>query len=389
MKTKRPPALLLLLVGLGSVFLVVNVFLVSISVNPTVDKHLESSRTVKYIEYGAQSGWSNQLVCLEHAIWIARSLNRVLILSPILPHHGHGSVDHATFRKKSLSDVYSDQTTYVPLESVLDFQFIDIKAVDYRAIHHQYPALSQKLIRHSHRNTKWILNQPQLEEQTIHVKAKEYGREKEYTQHYRDITKELARLDSIDVLTFPAVYRESFFHSSMAGDDRVTFVYSKTIRQIARTIAQRFQEFISIHIRGGDGVFRHGLQKKNVISIVLERAQALMVAFQQTRPDLRRYTLHIATDLKDIESRSDFKDAMLRLNEVVKMQIEIVTSKSYETESKKLTEELKIDATLFLDQQIASCATIGFTGTENIPGMMNSTFTAMIRRLREVKACFL
>jgi len=43
----------------------------------------------KYLVYFAQSGYANQVRCLKHAYLMARTLNRVLLVPPVLPHKKH------------------------------------------------------------------------------------------------------------------------------------------------------------------------------------------------------------------------------------------------------------------------------------------------------------
>jgi len=57
------------------------------SVEKVADHTLKQKTKKKYLLYFSQSGFANQMICLTHAYMMARTLNRVLLLPPILPHH--------------------------------------------------------------------------------------------------------------------------------------------------------------------------------------------------------------------------------------------------------------------------------------------------------------
>ena len=193
----------------------------------------------------------------------------------------------------------------------------------------------------------------------------------------------MAPFERIHVLSFPYVYRQNFFHESMQSE--LNIVYAQPIRMAARRIAQSWGDFASIHIRGGDGVFRKYLRKKRVIQTIVGRAQTLIL---NHGIETKEVVLHVATDLPDIQEMHEFKTALDELKASINAPVKVITSHEYKDQAEMLGKDLHIhNAMLFLDQQVAACATIGFTGTTGIDALMNSTFTEMIERLRRYQVC--
>jgi hypothetical protein len=58
---------------------------------PTSSLYTSSSSNKKYLFYYTHAGFSNQLIALQHAMQLAHSTNRTVIVPPLLPHRGNKS----------------------------------------------------------------------------------------------------------------------------------------------------------------------------------------------------------------------------------------------------------------------------------------------------------
>jgi hypothetical protein len=351
----------------------------------------------KYIKYGAQSGWANQLICLERALWLAHALNRTLMLPPMIPHFvtKKGSYKDS----KTTNEIYSKQSPYVPLQSVIDFSLStphDLPLMDFRSLYDANHTLTDICITETYNvtNTIWTRNTPlglNGTRQTIHTRL--YGEELDVAVTYRDIQRELSQFESYDILTFTKVFEGLHFHKTMF-QPFLNLTYAPSIRSAARRVMERLGPYAAIHLRGGDGHFARQNLTKLMVEI-LDHIGAQIKKYhhyQQSNasPGSNRtytYRLLVITDLSDLKKMSNWRQSSSklksRLEQIQNVKLDFIYSSFYERVTKELTSQLGIpDVDICMDQQLAACASIGFTGA--LSG--SSTFSRRIRQMRESKS---
>ena len=346
----------------------------------------------KYIKYGTQGGWSNQLICLERALWLAHALNRTLILPPMIPHF---EVTHGTLNKKSIDEIYSKQSPYVPLQSVIDFPLSIphvLPVIDFQSLYNANHTFTDISISETYNftNTIWTRNTPlgiNNTRQTIHTRM--YGRELDVTVTYRDIQRELSQFESYDILTFKKVFEGRHFHETMV-QPVLNLTYAAPIRSAARQVMKRLGPYAAIHLRGGDGIFK----RRNLTEVMVETLDqigAQIEDYHHSQQDdssprsnqTNTYRLLVITDLSDLEERSNWKSSCLTLQSRLKQTQNLTLDFVYSSFYKRVTEELSSqlqnpDVDICMDQQLATCAPIGFTGYRG-----SSSFSRRITQMRK------
>jgi len=267
-------------------------------------------KPTKYIEYGASSGWGNQLICLEHALNLAYALNRTLILPPMMKHY-------ATllwiYRVEAVDTVYSRQIPNNPMTTILDFEWTTgiVPVVDWKTINEMEPALSQFIVTDifSPRNTIWTLNREDVGKEYQHIMMEGRGgkRPNNCTSIFRNAKAEMIPYDKYDVLTFNEVFHDVQFDPSFSDYIQLNVTYSVPIRRAVQNIVDRLSEdgatYGAVHLRGTPQnfteVFRitldslgdqieayHQKQQSNVISMTVAKNSLYTVLVFQGEIDV-------------------------------------------------------------------------------------------------------
>jgi len=199
-------------------------------VENVTDYARQQNTKTKYLLYFSQSGFANQMICLKHAYMMALTLNRVLLLPPILPHHlGQGgaspffvmdrqkrefptaeSLQHMDSSDKKRLDPFHvylgrlDPSLYLSLGNVLDLNLtlpgietMDVREFYNKVYKHHTSDMTKATIEidygYSNMNTIWIQNHTTLEGETMtNVKRNMYSKPHILNMTYRDIIKTLA-----------------------------------------------------------------------------------------------------------------------------------------------------------------------------------------------------
>jgi hypothetical protein len=284
------------------------------------DELVAVGRGTTYLLYFAEGGFSNQKICLEHAYYFARALNRTLILPPVLPHLGKGYVTKgyvfdssgAHFKTRvDLQDLYLahlPKKKYMKMEKVLDlsFSFPDVPTVDVQEFFStMIPAqnLSTWVLEtnYSHFNTRWGYNRPDLEgTHQFTLQRKEYGITRLLEMQYRDVAKTID--DSIDLLTVLDTFK-MMFDDSLTNPSFQSRM-SDPIRQAASRVWQHWgvPSYAALHIRGRDGPFSEEERLQDAITTTMEKISLRMMNwFEHHRPsNVDKVGLYVATDVKDL-----------------------------------------------------------------------------------------
>ncbi|CAB9529118.1 expressed unknown protein [Seminavis robusta] len=343
-----------------------------------------------YLQYMSISGWSNQVVCMQHAYSIAKATNRTLVTAPVLPHFFHngasfkdgGQYSH-TYRLDSrlLEKAYLRKLKshdYLELETVLDLEytFAGVPTVDFRHFTdklYDKGQMKQWIIESefSRYNTLFTKNRPDLEETTTLGKDNVVQVLHDWTQiaHNRSSSALWTLLDSYSIK----------FHSSVTENDppfRVRF--SHLIRQTAKNIHQQVWgnlPYASMHVRVGDGHFAKQIRNKwNTISDANAGFMQEWLQQQQQQPAPSKIGLFVATDM-DAEQQVDFSK-IIHSKMPQNLTVDIWYSNMFANYTSSLQSTLVYPG-IFLDQQLAACASIGFTPS------LRSTFSKLIDLVRQ------
>ena len=283
---------------------------------PSRPETTESNKE-KYFLYFAQGGWANQVSCLKNAYIMATTLNRILLLAPILPHRNEpGSTkssmvmgeteqegfhqvrtartsttspknSKAAFNPRDLDPLYHylerlPPDRYLPLSQVLDINATlpHVRTMDVRDFHQLFyrPTMSRATIEldygHSHFNTMWMYNSTEILEGTRILNGFERvirGKIQTFNLTHRDLVATLGAGSSKDVeeeelLVLLDSYR-ALLHPSL-GDrvpwrPKMTQFIRRTVRNaVGDSRTQHINKngwptnYAAIHIRTGDGPFK-------------------------------------------------------------------------------------------------------------------------------------
>jgi len=242
------------------------------SVEKVTEYTVKQKTKKKYLLYFSQSGFANQMICLTHAYMMARMLNRVLLLPPILPHqpqHGGGSPFFVISKRthefptadslqrlepsaRELLDPFHiylkrlHPRQYLPLGKVLDLNLTlpGIETMDVREFYNKvYKNHISDMTRatieidygYSNMNTIWIQNLTTLEGETMtNVKRNMYSKPHILNMTYRDIKKTLVGTGS------PS--SQSMLSSSSGGLSRVVEVEDPDILVYLDTFKTQFHK---------------------------------------------------------------------------------------------------------------------------------------------------
>jgi len=371
-----------------------------------------NKNTIKYIQYSVEGGWANQVVCLKNAYELALATGRGLVLSPVVPHHRFSNRDvfesqTQTFKAKfDLEKAYKQQRPYVPLSNVLDLETSLpglVSSVDLREFYQQQHgektttiALESSV---SHFNTYWIRNQTDFEGSQKQVHEKEYGFFQRYNQTFRDIVRfsETPPFRDYEVWTLLDSFKIKL-HSSITkrrrNKPRIRF--HESIRKAAETIRKnRWNNipYVSVHIRGSDGKFRTSRDKAmaNILDAAGDAIHEWIL--QNKEGGTTTVGLFVATDISGIRKNHVFQKKTTGLAKTLRdthgIDLKLLFRESchgwFFLDCRSLESEVSelFDRSspvgfpgIFLDQQLAACATIDFVGTNK------STFSKLIRELR-------
>jgi len=377
----------------------------------------------KYLQYFVQAGWSNQVICLKNAYEVALATGRGLILAPVVPHFQLYMRDvkrHSTqkfFLRYDLKKAYLKKlprSKYVPLGNVLDLEASLpglVSKVDFRDFYEHNHTVSRSAVpwameaNVSHFNTHWIRNQSALEGSVKHQVKIEHQVKISYDRTFRDIVQfsETSPFREYRVWTlldsFRVALHESVYRNGKGSSFRPRF-HTKILAASRNIRRDRWQgiPYASVHIRGSDGHFKDS--KGKAIDLVLNFAGlSINEWIENHKPEANTTTkstktigLFVATDIPNLRTNNSFQKKTSALTKSLKDDygIDLKLLFSDDNGNNGGSPEPHVEALfdrnhagwvgypeVFLDQQLAACATIGFAGTDG------SSFSNLIKELRK------
>jgi hypothetical protein len=396
-----------------------------------------------YLQYYVQGGWGNQLRCISSAFFVAWATNRTLILSPVAP-HGYLHYRQIFDAKKTptfvvdfdLKRAYLSSgllKSYVRLDQVLDIDYSlpMVPTIDYKDFYRNvYPSLKNSTVwvmetNYSHHNTRWIVGQPELKGISQQVEVREHNNNYNNTVVARDLEQVGNTMRNYPIWTLLDSFRAAPSNSLQTSNTTPPIIYqrppqseikprfSSWIRQTAREILDqngwnmKTMPYASVHIRGSDGPFKkpeailqaisNGMDEISTTVQAWASASDYFVSPTSSQKNASTIGLFVATDIKGLGSKSTFvhKTKALERALEIKFNASLVLLFSKDLSLSLVQEIYRNNAdtlfpfrnletpTIFLDQQVAACANIGFAGTRG------STFSDFITTLRNdrINAC--
>jgi hypothetical protein len=360
----------------------------------------------KYLLYFTQGGWANQQWCLKKAFIMAKCLNRILLLPPVLPHFGKGATNQATVLTNGsmwFKETHSVDTDpfyhyltrlpneqYLPVSQVIDLDFTlpGVKTMDVRNFHRRYDqkSLTRATIEidygYSHYNTLWLYNQSEIEGTVEDLTINEYTMTKQITRTARDLPSTLGSGSSEDLLVFLDSFKAAYSENVLAAVPEWRPRMVPSIREAVRSTIASWPPYAAIHVRTGDGPFKQ--RSETTIRKVFQGVTNLILNWlglnhRSLHPHNRRIGLYVATDLPFFRQHMVFAAEVATLTETVFQQYNVaVTILSHENvgiATDLLGGMLYTD--IFLDLQIPVCAPIGVQGS---PGSSFSSWITLYRR---------
>lgn len=383
----------------------------------------------KYLQYFVQAGWANQVICLKHAYEVALATGRGLILAPVVPHfqlYMKDVMDTSTqefYLGYDLKKAYLKKlapSKYVSLGNVLDLKASLpglVSKVDFRDFYRNHAGSSVDPLameaNASHFNTHWIRNQSAFEGFKKEIVAVEHQVDVRYNRTFRDIARfsETSPFREYPVWTlldsFRVTLHKSVYHDGKGSSFRPRF-HTKILAASQTIWRDRWQgiHYASVHIRGSDGYFKDS--KRKAINLVLNLAGlSINEWIENHKPEANTTTtttkstktigLFVATDIPNLRTNNVFQKKTSTLTKSLKdrhgIDLKLLFSddnNGNDGGSPAQKEEPHVEALfdpnhtgwvgypgVFLDQQLAACATIGFMGTEG------SSFSNFIKELRK------
>ncbi|CAB9514793.1 expressed unknown protein [Seminavis robusta] len=358
----------------------------------------------RYLIHASHGGWSNQVRCIRHAYYMAAATGRILVTAPVLPHItpigaqlwappgrflGHGVISGDFNLKFALHKAYLKRwQPYLDMATVLDlkFTFPHVQTMDYRKFREQYydtrgqPKTNLTANSwvmedtYTHANTRWI--REDLEPNITHG-APVPGAKHTY---YRDLPTLAEGRKAHSVWTMLDTFYGQFLPS--AYNHELSWMrFSNPIRQTAKTIHEQEWDdipYASIHLRVGDDRFLR--QANATIQEVLKETYVQMQQWIDRRKSKKKTIpatigFFVATDASP-EGQQDFAERLQRQLAPLLPDIRVFFASSYAAYvTKQLKQEL-VYPEIFLDQQLAACATIRFIASKK------STFSQLIHAIR-------
>jgi hypothetical protein len=358
------------------------------------------NQNTKYLLYFAESGWANQEICLEHAFYMARALNRTLILPPVLPHLGKGSttprdvfgMDSGNFKtwvdplKFFIKKLPSQK--YIPITTILDhdYSFAGVQTIDAKAFAsmEESKIMTRWVVEYNftHFNTKWTFSS-NLEGTLPTQTRNEYGETRILNMTHRDIATEF-KGSTEDILVLLDGFKSVFDESAM--DPPFQPRMSDPIRQAANAVRDRWKvpAYAAVHIRGGDGRFKKEEKLKESITTAMDHISLQLTEWSGNHShEVDTVGLYVATDVNDLFDHPRMIHEVEELLDSIRnsgnVTVEFLSGKGISNETESLG-DLRY-AGVFMDIQMAACATIGYIGTEG------STFSQLIQDHRHANSC--
>lgn len=365
-----------------------------------------------YLQYHIQGGWGNQIRCIEHSYYFARAVNRTLVLTPVAPHiffrfRDVYSADKGFHLDYSLEQHYLKRLPeyrYLRLDRVLDVEvaFPGIETIDFRDYHERVnPNITKQETwvvesKFGHLNTKWMMDAPNLADRYETKVVQERKHTVSYNQSYRDIRHDLPPLTASKPLwTLLDSFLAQLEHSSVSYAPKFRPRYSAWIRNISQQIhLEDFQSlpYAAIHIRGSDGQFQKTEAIHKTVASTLDSIQSHIEEWLLSTEASGKVSqnislgLFVATDVPKLRQSNFFNSRLEELTrsfqDTHNVTVSLTTWYSFELieRVKELLPHpnfLGEEPTIFMDQQLAACAEIGFVGTPR------STFSSLIHALRK------
>lgn len=351
------------------------------------------SRPDKFLMYGVTSGWANQLLCHEHAIWLAHATRRTLIVSPML---GWGETMQGHWQNTSINEQYSRLKTYVPVTDVLELDWSGLNVIDWKVFYNTMgndSALTETELsyRFNCANTKWTRNLTSWSEiqlENIWTCADHLAKRGVHNVTVRDIVTTLKPFESYDILNFNFIYPSSNFDTDHQHP-KFNLTYVEPIRSTAQAIRQILWDdrpYAAIHIRGTDGPFKQIFRDdpSSVMRAALEMAGGEMEQFQKehNHTHAKNMTLLVLSDVPAIESHNSWTSESARFSDRM-ATIGITMSYNFRSDYQRQVSELMENisnpyADVCVDMQLAACATAGFGYLQT-----TSTFLERIKDMRQ------
>lgn len=401
----------------------------------------------KYLLYFAKEGWSNQELCLKNAYFMARATNRILITAPILPHSNwglyfennltasllEGKVDIPNTGGKSMPHSYGKGENvpdtsklvdyylqnvplpkYLPMGNVVDLEYTlpNVTTIDFRDYYQNHWLHNQDNIKdwvmernHSHHNTLWIKDRPDLENRDDVVYFKHYNWEGTIPLDWFTLREDIGRVAEQNAHTNLWTFFDSFepmFDESVLPQQYFRFRFSPLIRRTGKMILDNWGNvpYAAVHVRaGGDdeyGCFMNDEFVQKMINSTMDRILSKMENWcegrRQAKEKLpRKVGLFIATDSLDelkankwpamVAQKTNIQQTMKKKYGVAVAFFDSSTFQYGKTRGYK--EHLKKEVIypgIFLDQHMAACAELGFVGTDDEDCF--STFSQLIWNIR-------
>ena len=353
--------------------------------------HQSITRPDKFLKYGATGGWANQVLSLEHAIWLADATQRTLVVSPML---GFCEKFQSNYVNSGINEEYEKVTTYIPMSEVLELDWSGLNIVDWKVFYNRFRnnnTLKERELSHLFHcgNTKWTRNLTSWSNvnlTNIHTCKDHLGKKGIYNVTIQDMVTTLQPYDSYDILDFNFIFPSSNFDTAHQWPT-FNLTYSEPIRAVAKLIRQNLWDdrpYAAIYIRGGEGPYLDIFSQNSstVIHDSLVMAGSEIELYNKhNNHNLNNVTLLVVTDIQKIKDHKNWKkESALFTSMMAKKGISM--SYSFRSDYKAQVNDFTANtsnpyADICVDMQLAACASAGFGYYKT-----NSTFLKRIVSMR-------
>ncbi|CAB9507878.1 expressed unknown protein [Seminavis robusta] len=358
-----------------------------------------------YLQHFSGSGWSNQVRSYMSAYYIAKATGRVLVTSPVLPNrriygdHNRLMKDNKqefdvgyNLRKAYMRVVRPEE--YIAVDKILDMEytFPNVTTIDYKefvASKQWTKDISTWVLEknYSRPNTMFVLDRPDLEDTQVTDETNENGQ----VVTYKDIRKVAVEGKHFKMWTLLDSFQH--LHPSMMPNP-VRLRYKNEIRHTARIIREHVWNnltYASLHVRAGDGpwAFRKVIWEtvRKVLGNSTENIRQWLDGRRReeqsaTSERLVEIGLFIATDMPQFLLPKVQESIENKMKEAFPdLSVRVLWSSSFQNYTQQLEPSLRYPG-IFLDQQLAACAPIGFTPSPGAGHISVSTFSDLIMTIR-------
>ena len=312
--------------------------------------------------YGVSSGWGNQLISLQHGLWLSNLTGRTLVLPPVLDHFMKGMTNLVT-GDKSLPQIFDDLDHQPKMSTVLNFSWSSVPVIDYtdfkQSYMHSLPAVDHNRTS-QYTNCKTTTFTADLAKHGVNEYEMNCGGSAHHMRQYpHDFNHStllhpvlLPEHKSEQLWMLDFIFPWGLFDETILNSHPMPVVYSEVIRDAAMKLLQKWAPVIAVHIRGGDGPYKNR-NWDNYFPNIMGKFSKITESSSASN-----FTVLILTDIEEIAYKVEGAPLYQKwlLSKPDNLQVDFVSVIDYLDVVRELMPTYGGEAGVYLDMELGSSA---------------------------------